>query len=671
MLDNVSREFHEAIKGANPEERFMFVFDSGNEASIGNTIMLWTDADIAENSGVRVVEAVNGNSELSIGQTMASTLTMKVFNEHGYLNDFLASLTDYNTGTAYLGVKLAAYELEPLPDTAKANCVAFLDFDGTTGTVITGHNAAPYLRVNGRGVDIDYAGEGIDYPIGAIVVETPSWLGGNLMITAIPLNPNGDINIQPYSVSWIPGNTWGEVSVRTWGDVASQTWGELLGAVEDVSFPYYVPYMNNYKFPQIAESRRGFLLGENGVLYEFYTDGRASKWEYHSLGQFSVETPMLQNNVIADITAYDKMKRFDKPVADWLAGLSYPLTIGELYAQLCEYCELERSGSIFINSTVSIPAPPEVRSDLTGRALLSYIAEAACANARMDRDGRVELAWFYPATHYIFEENTFSISVSDYFIAPVDKMTISVPQEGSEPMIVTVGDGTNAYALSDNFLLYSDSASTVQARVNSIYQQMHELLTAAVQCHCVCDWSYQAGDTFLYPRYDREGSQIGFYAFPIYKQTIEYRGLATVYYECSGQPTRPTSTTPVYSLTANSIARLNAAVNEQNRAIARLSRRSAVSNMGLEICETEANTAAKTVNTAGGEGIYTTGTMLVVQFKQGNTAASPTLQIDSSPPAQLINGITGSVLSANDIKFGMYCLILYNGSDWVLLNPAQ
>lgn len=666
---NASQAFHNAIRGANPKERFMFVFDSdvdgNNEPSMFNTFMVWTDSDIVSNSGVTVVESVCGGSELEIGQTMSSTLSMKVFNERGYLNDFVQSLGEYGTGKAYLGVKLEDYADLPAAPSG-ANCIAYID-----GLAVTGHSTYPYLKIAGEPVEINYTHYGVAYPVGAIIVETPSWTGGQLAITAIPLNPNGDPNIRPYTVFWEGGTTWGELSSRTWGSLASTRWMDLFGTVADVNYPAESRYMYEYKYPEIAESRRGFVIGSDGVFEEFFTDGTGARWEYHSLGRFKVETPRIQNNVIADINAFDRMTLFDRPVAEWLRGLTFPKTIGQLYNELCAYCEVWNTGSTFVNSTVSIPAVPNVQDSLTGRALLGYIAEAACANARMNRDGRVELVWFGSTGYTLFMQTVFSAQVADYTCAAIDKLTISAPRDGEENMIVHCGSGDNIYQMSDNFLLYDDSFSVVQNRIYPVYATLNAFANITpAQINAICDWSVQAGDFYWYRWLDASGTE-QMRHIPIFKQTIEYNGFATVTYENHGEPKRPARLVGSNALSnANGIARLNSALNAQNRAIQQLSRRSAVSNLGLCVCATEANTAAKTVSTADGYATYTTGTMLAVQFKQGNTAADPTLQIDTSPAVPLINGHTGVAPTTTEIPVGMYALLVYNGEAWVILNPT-
>ena len=670
MID-ASLEFHQAIRGLNPKERFMFVFDGDvtgdSEATMFNALMLWTDADIVSDCGVTVVEAVCGGSELEIGQTMSSTLRMKVFNERGYLNDFVQSLGEYGTGKAYLGVKLEDYTVPATP--TGANCVAYID-----GLTITGHNVSPYVRINGEGIDLDYTRMGIAYPVGALIVEKPQYAQGQLTITAIPFNPNGDAQIEPYIIYREGGTTWGDLSSRTWGSLASSKWEDLFGTVEDVDFPYFVPYMNNYKYPQIAASKRGFAIEPDGILREFNADGTASKWEYQPLGRFRVDTPRIQNNVVAEINAYDRMTLFDRPVAEWLRGLTFPMTIGTLYNELCLYCAVWNTGSTFLNSTVVIPEVPKVQDSLTGRALLGYIAEAAGGFARMTRNGKVEIVRLGTTTLSVHENDVFQTQIADYTCAPIDKVTLSVPRDGQENMIVPCGDGDNLYQLSDNFLLYNDDFYTVQGRIFPIYLYLYAqgigLVGSPAEVLCISDWAFQAGDYYNYNYLDAAGVQQTKRLLCM-KQTIEYHGIATAFYESHGEPKRPARLVGSNALSnANGIARLDSALNAQNRAIQQLSRRSAVSNMGLCVCVTEANIAAKTIDTADGNATYTAGTMLTVQFKQGNTAADPTLQIDTSPAVPLVNGHTGVAPTATEIHVGMYALLVYNGEAWIILNPT-
>jgi len=66
---------------------------------------------------------------------------------------------------------------------------------------------------------------------------------------------------------------------------------------------------------------------------------------------------------------------------------------------------------------------------------------------------------------------------------------------------------------------------------------------------------------------------------------------------------------------------------------------------------------------------YVTGGIYLIRFTNANTIAAPTLNIDSVGAATIVRQGGGALL-AGDISANMYALLQYNGTQFVLLNPA-
>lgn len=90
--------------------------------------------------------------------------------------------------------------------------------------------------------------------------------------------------------------------------------------------------------------------------------------------------------------------------------------------------------------------------------------------------------------------------------------------------------------------------------------------------------------------------------------------------------------------------------------------------IGYGSCTTAAATAAKTATITNF--VMLTGAIAGIQFNSANTAASPTLNINSLGAKSIINGITNTYITTGDILTGMTAYFQYNGTYWVLLNPA-
>lgn len=89
---------------------------------------------------------------------------------------------------------------------------------------------------------------------------------------------------------------------------------------------------------------------------------------------------------------------------------------------------------------------------------------------------------------------------------------------------------------------------------------------------------------------------------------------------------------------------------------------------GYGTCSTAAGTAAKTAALSGFS--LSTGAVVGIRFTYANTASNPTLNVNSTGAKPIYNYITGTYIKPGDIEAGMTAFFMYNGTQWVLLNPA-
>lgn len=90
-------------------------------------------------------------------------------------------------------------------------------------------------------------------------------------------------------------------------------------------------------------------------------------------------------------------------------------------------------------------------------------------------------------------------------------------------------------------------------------------------------------------------------------------------------------------------------------------------------CDTAARIVAKTAARPGKNTPYSRfeGSVAYVLFVNGNTAANPTLDVAGTGAAAIINCHTNAAVSATDIGVNMTAHLVFNGSSWVLMNPAS
>jgi len=87
---------------------------------------------------------------------------------------------------------------------------------------------------------------------------------------------------------------------------------------------------------------------------------------------------------------------------------------------------------------------------------------------------------------------------------------------------------------------------------------------------------------------------------------------------------------------------------------------------GHATCTTAAGTAVKSAISTGF--VRSTGAVVGVKFSYTNTAASPSLNVNGTGSAAIINGLTSLPPEEGEIVPGTH-FFMFNGSQWVLLNP--
>lgn len=90
---------------------------------------------------------------------------------------------------------------------------------------------------------------------------------------------------------------------------------------------------------------------------------------------------------------------------------------------------------------------------------------------------------------------------------------------------------------------------------------------------------------------------------------------------------------------------------------------------GYGTCSTAAATAAK-IGTLSGF-VRQTGAIVAIRFTYTNTASSPTLNVNSTGAAAIYSCYTNAAIVNGNITAGMTALFVFNGMQWVLLNPAE
>lgn len=87
------------------------------------------------------------------------------------------------------------------------------------------------------------------------------------------------------------------------------------------------------------------------------------------------------------VAAVDDMYRADKA---FYSDLIFPVSASELFIEMCEHCGIQPGNTLFRNNDFTINEKPS-GSDLTFRAVFGYLAMLAAGNARISRQGTLEI----------------------------------------------------------------------------------------------------------------------------------------------------------------------------------------------------------------------------------------------------------------------------------------
>ena len=398
---SASDAFHAAVYENSPEERILLRFSD-------NTFL--SNEDIQVGSGVSVSEAINFEEELTIGTCLSSVLEASIINDHRLLSGY-----EFGDCAVSLGVRTGT---SGVSGTA-GNCLIILGYGEADGVLVEGYTQTPYLRMDGEAAP----GGQPPFPVYGLIVD-----GRKLYC----ISAEGEV----WAADWRDMHAWSEYETETWDDLAETTWSEMLGGyLENSTSLNPSPFMKR-KLRKYANAGRGVVI-ESNIAYEFFPDGFVKHFEYVPLGVFRMDIPTKRKTDIISVQSYDRMISFDVDAGAFLTSLTYPITVKQMLRRLCDYVNvaLATTGD-FINSEISFQRNPVDRSDVTCRDILGWIAQLACAMARMTRYGELELAWFGEHDVLLPPNRYFDIDVGERDVNRIDSLQIASASEGID---VTVG----------------------------------------------------------------------------------------------------------------------------------------------------------------------------------------------------------------------------------------
>lgn len=482
-----SAAFHDAAM-ADAQARLLMRFADGT---------FLTGEDVTD---IEITYPLNEDTEVTVGKCVSAELRTTVLNYHGLLSGF-----GFGDCAVSLGA-LVGTDAWTMPE-GKAAVVYRYGTD--SALTFAAQEAAPYLTVDGGEANAQPPFS----PDCLVIVGDTLYAGSeDGAVWAAGIGSDGTLTALGGAA------TWDELSAMTWQQVAEKTWGELMQGS--------VSAFLAHKLSRWAGRGMWFT---DGACYEFGQDG-ADKWEYVPLGTFHIDTPTKRKVATISCEALDGMQKFNVDADDWWAGLTWPMTRGELLASLCAFVGVTLGTATFLGSDTSIPSAPIAGNGLTGKDVLGWIAESAGSYARMSRAGALELVWFTAQDVTLSQNQHFGDAPAEYTTPAITALHVMV-MNSDLGVVVPDEPGDNEYQIMDNPLLYGSSEADIKPLLTPIYDRLAAFAAYAPNSvEAVCDWALEAGDIIQVTGGDGETRTL-----PIFRMVLRWAGGGVrATYECTG-----------------------------------------------------------------------------------------------------------------------------------------
>lgn len=162
-----------------------------------------------------------------------------------------------------------------------------------------------------------------------------------------------------------------------------------------------------------------------------------------AVGTFTVLTPQTGGATIT-ITGTDASWRTDKT---YTTNVSFPATLGTLLSDACDSCGIPYQSLTFKNSSFLVDAPPE--GDYTFRQIIGYIACIAGGNARINRQGYMEIISYdfdHTAYHDLTDWINLTLDTSDITLTGLKTSKTTTNEDGKD-VREDVLQGADGYVL--------------------------------------------------------------------------------------------------------------------------------------------------------------------------------------------------------------------------------
>ena len=211
---------------------------------------------------------------------------------------------------------------------------------------------------------------------------------------------------------------------------------------------------------------------------------------YTTVGVFNIKEITKNTHGKYEVKAYDNISKFDINVDSWIDSLTFPITLGNMFSSLCNYCGCTAYSTVFTNYTMQVQ-DNFTGINITGRAVLGYIAQCAGGFAKAYTNGKIQITKFTKKSITLDKTKYKTFWYADYSAPVIDKVWVG--QEDGDTG-VTSGTGSNVLNIESNPLLFADSTSAIQPYVNTIFNVVKAYNYTPCKIDLIKDFGINVGD---------------------------------------------------------------------------------------------------------------------------------------------------------------------------------
>ncbi len=256
-------------------------------------------------------------------------------------------------------------------------------------------------------------------------------------------------------------------------------------------------------------------------------------WRYNDgyvelLGTFVAEQPTKTSANVYSVVSYDYISKTEVIISDWLATVTFPITMENLLIALVSEMGLELGEYVLPNGSYKVQS--FYADSLTGRQILQWIAEANALYCFADGYGKIAFGWYkhrsdvtvgvsdlsglrqlWVGTDGILltlEEELFeldegvvqygytqdSLLYEDYSTALIEKVQINQSDSDVGVIYPDSSTATNTLVITSNYLLLTETTSNLSVVAENIYNALKTMTYVPCSATLPAGCTIRAGD---------------------------------------------------------------------------------------------------------------------------------------------------------------------------------